>query len=133
VTAAAHPPEAALRHGNAYLAPTHAATAARPRMRLLGFKPLIRSTLRGFIDIELGIGLQITEASLHVSHGKAWVGLPSKPVLDADGRHLVQNGKKQYRAILAWRNKRLSDAFSRAVVALVIERHPGALDDGGVP
>jgi len=101
--------------------------------RLLGFKPLIRSTLRGFIDIELGIGLQITEASLHVSHGKAWVGLPSKPVLDADGRHLVQNGKKQYRAILAWRNKRLSDAFSRAVVALVIERHPGALDDGGVP
>jgi hypothetical protein len=126
----ARPSEGELRRGEAATW-GRPPSSDRPRMRLLTFKPFVKNSLRGFIDIELGIGLQITEASLHVSHGKVWVSLPSKPMLDADGRHLVRNGKKQYWPMLAWRDKRLADTFSKAVVALVIERHPGALDDDG--
>jgi hypothetical protein len=105
--------------------------AERPRMKLLSFKPHVKNTLRGFVDLELGIGLQIPECSLHVKNGRAWVGVPVKPMVDADGRHMVgQTGKKLYRPVLAWRDKRLSDAFDKAVIKLVLEKHPGALDGG---
>jgi hypothetical protein len=104
----------------------------KPHMRLVSFKPLLKGTLRGFAHIELPIGLCITDCPVLVSNGKAWATPPSKPVLDRDGRHVEVNGKRQYAPILEWRDRDLADRFGAAVVALVREAHPDALD-GGAP
>jgi hypothetical protein len=48
-------------------------------------------------------------------------------VLDTNGQQIVTNGKKQFSALLAWRTRELSDAFSTKLVSLVRERYPGAL------
>jgi hypothetical protein len=103
----------------------------QPRMKLLGFKPFPKSTLRGFIDVELGIGLQIVGLTLHLTNGHAWVGLPSKPILNEEGRHVAgADGKRPYAAILSWRDRKLGDAFGKQVIALVVAEHPDALDGG---
>jgi hypothetical protein len=102
------------------------------RMKLLEFKPLVKNSLRDFIDLELAIGLQIRGATLHVTDGRPWVGLPSRPMMQPDGKPVINqaNGKPAYQPILNWRSKALSEAFSRAVVKLVLEQHPSALDGG---
>jgi hypothetical protein len=64
------------------------------------------------------------------SGGRVWASLPSKPVLDREGRQAVVDGRKQYVAILRWPNRDLADRWSDAVVALVRKTDPGALDDG---
>lgn len=93
----------------------------RPWMRLLSFKPYRKNTLRGYVDVELGIGLQITGLTLHGDSGERWIGMPSKPVLDTDGRHVAgPDGKKPWAKILSWRDRRLGDAFGKAVVALAL-------------
>jgi hypothetical protein len=90
----------------------------------------VKNTLRGFIDIELGIGLQIKGATLHVTEGRAWIGVPSRSMMGSDGQTIINqaNGKPAYPAILGWRSKVLADAFGKAVVRLLVEQHPDALD-----
>src|SRR5262245_1960083 len=99
----------------------------RRRMRLLSFRPLLRGALRGFACVELPIGLKIKDVPILISNGKAWASLPAKPVLGQDGKHVEVSEKKQYAAILEWRNRQLSDGFSNAVVAAVRASHPDAL------
>ena len=101
------------------------------RMRLISFKPLTKGSLRGFANVELPNGLRITDCPVLVSgNGKAWATLPSKPVLDRDGRHAKPDGKPQYAAILEWKTRDLSDGFSTAVIELIRAKHPDALDGG---
>jgi hypothetical protein len=102
------------------------------RTKLLGFKPFVRSTLRGFVDVELGIGLQIKGATLHVTSGKSWIGLPSRPMVGPDGKPIVieATGKPPCQPILGWRYKALSEALSNAVAKLILEQHPDAFDGG---
>jgi hypothetical protein len=123
------PGESELRRGEAATWGTPSAPS-RPTMRLLNWKPLVRNSLRGFVDIELPIGLVIYEIPVLTSHGKRWASLPSKPVLDRDGKHVETNGKKQYVPILEWRSRELSDAFSTRIVELVRATHPDAFDGG---
>jgi hypothetical protein len=103
----------------------------RPKAKLMEWRPMRKNTLRGFAVIELPSGLVIRDISIHEKGGKYWAGLPSRPVLDADGRHVSNHaGHKQYTALLGWRDRDLADRFSAAVVELVRAAHPGALDDG---
>jgi hypothetical protein len=102
-------------------------------MRLISWKPLVKNSLRGFATVELPIGLKIVDCPVLVSNGKAWASLPTKPVLDRDGKHVKPDGKPQYSAILEWKSRGLADRFSEAVVELVRQTHPGDLDDGGAP
>lgn len=108
------------------------AELGRPRMSLEAFRPLAKGALRGFATVRLPIGLTIADIPVCVSHGKAWAALPSKPVLDRDGRHVEENGKRKYAPILQWSDRGTSDRWSAAVVALVRQQYPDALDDGGV-
>ena len=62
------------------------------------------------------------------SHGKAWATVPSKPVLDRDGKQVEVSGKRQYAPILEWRDRDLADRFSVAVVALVEAEHHEAFE-----
>jgi hypothetical protein len=106
---------------------------SRPKIRLISWKPLVKNSLRGFATVELPIGLKIVDCPVLVSNGKAWASLPTKPVLDRDGKHLKPDGKPQYSAILEWKSRDLADRFSEAVVELVRQTHPGDLDDGSAP
>ncbi|HEX3410311.1 MAG TPA: hypothetical protein VHT00_01220 [Stellaceae bacterium] len=101
------------------------------RMRLVGFKPVVKNSLRGFCAIELPCGLIIEDIPLNLSHGKPWAALPSKPVLDRDGRQVETGGKKQYASLLRWNSRELGERWSQAVVELVRQHHPEALDERG--
>jgi hypothetical protein len=88
--------------------------------------------LRGFATVELPIGLKLVDCPVLVSNGKAWVNLPSKPVLDRDGLQKTDvRGKPAYAAILEWRSRDLSERFSEAVITAIRQRHPDAVDGGG--
>jgi hypothetical protein len=105
----------------------------RPRLRLISFKPIRKNSLLGFASVELPIGLRITDIPVLTSNGKRWAALPSKPVLGADGKQVEVSGKRQYAAILEWRDRELSNRFSAAVVDAVQAEHPEAFDGEAPP
>lgn len=99
-------------------------------MTLEGFKPLRKGSLIGFASVKLPIGLVITDIPICTSHGKSWAALPSKLMVDRDGQPMVDSaGKRKYVPILSWSDRETSNKWSEAVIALVNEAHPGALDD----
>jgi hypothetical protein len=103
-------------------------------MKLLGWKSLHRGSLRGFIDIEVEVGngrrLQILECSVHTGPNGPWVALPGKPQLDRDGNiRRKANGKPEYVSVLRWGDAQTRDRFSSAVIKLLREHYPHALDD----
>ena len=100
----------------------------RPRMQPEAFKPLVKGALRGFATVRLPIGLTIADIPVCESYGKAWAALPSKPILDRDGRYVEQDGKKHYAPILQWADRDTADRWSDAVVDLVRQHHPAVLD-----
>ena len=105
-----------------------AGAIARPKMRLVAFRPLRRNTLIGFCVVELPSGLVIRDISIREKNNKWWASLPSRPMLDADGRQITNHaGHKQYAALLGWRDRDLADRFSAAVVELVRAEHPGVI------
>jgi hypothetical protein len=99
-------------------------------MRLRNWRPCLRNTLRGFANVELPSGLQIDEIAVHVRRGRARASLPARPMLDTDGRHVVREGKPQYTTIMRWRTRELADRWSAAVIELVRQANPDALDGG---
>jgi hypothetical protein len=102
--------------------------APRARLlRLVGFKELRKGALLGFATIEIAPGLTIVDCPLQSSGGRVWCAPPAKPVLGSDGRQVETNGKKQYVAILRWRDRAMSDRFSDRIVELVRQQYPGAL------
>jgi hypothetical protein len=102
------------------------------RLRLVAWRPFVRGALHGFATVELPIGLKLVDCPVLVSKGEAWASLPSKPVLDRDGRQKTDvNGKPAYAAILEWRTRDLADRFAAAVVELVRRAHPDALGEAG--
>ena len=98
-------------------------------MRLVSFKLVGKGALIGFANIELPNGLKISDCPVLTSHGKAWATLPSKPVLDRDGKQIVVDGKRQYCSLLEWNSRDLSERFSQTLIELVRAKHPEALDD----
>ncbi len=108
-----------------------AAGADHPRMRLVSFKPLTKGALRGFATVQLPIGLTIEDCPVLVGTNGPWATLPGKPVIGRDGRQVNVGGKSQYAAILKWRDRELADRWSAAVVELVRQHHPDALEPDG--
>lgn len=99
-------------------------------MRLLEWRPTRRNTLCGFIVVELPSGLIIHDIAIHKKGGRWWASLPARPVLDAEGRHVLNHaGQKQYAAFLRWRDRGLADVFSARLTELVRATHPGDFDD----
>jgi hypothetical protein len=94
-------------------------TAQRPRtIALVAWRPFVKGALRGFATVELPIGLKLVDCPVLVSAGKTWVSLPSKPVLDRDGRQKI--------AMLDWRSRELSERFSQAVARAIRQLCPRA-------
>jgi hypothetical protein len=95
---------------------------------LLDWRPFRRGTLRGFITAELRSGLIIHEISVFAMNGKAQCALPSKPLLDREGRAVLDaSGKRRYAEIIAFSSKETRDHFSAAIIAALLAAHPEAL------
>ena len=95
------------------------------RMRLVSWRPLRQGGLLGFATVELPIGLHINECPVLNGAEGVWASLPAKPQLDREGRRRMGfDGKPVWQDVLAWRSRRLQQAFSDRVVALVREAHP---------
>ena len=98
-------------------------------MKLVEWRPMRKNTLHGFAVVEMPSGLVIRDVSIHQKSGKWWASLPSRPMLDSDGRQVVNHaGHKQYAAVLGWRDRDLADRFSAAAVDLIRAEHPADLD-----
>jgi hypothetical protein len=104
----------------------------RPRATaLIAWRPLVKGALRGFATVELPIGLKLVDCPVFVSSGKAWVSLPSKPVLDRDGRQKIDvNEKPACVPLLESRSRGLRERFSEAVLAAIRQVYPGAIGEG---
>jgi hypothetical protein len=93
-------------------------------MRIGDWQPMLRATLRGFLSVEV-MGLRIRDCHVHFSHGKAWVGLPSKVQVDRDGvAKRDAGGKLLYVPVVEFRTKELFSRFRAAVVELLLAEHP---------
>jgi hypothetical protein len=106
-------------------------TPAKPKMRIISGKKVVKGTLRFVCKIGLPFGggeLEIADVMVFSSPGKSWASLPSKPVLDSGVHETDENGKKAYAPFIEWSSKELRDRFSAAVVELVQAAHPDALD-----
>jgi hypothetical protein len=125
------PSQADLRGGEAATWGAKPASPIRPKMRLISWKPLVKNSLRGFAEFEFPSGLRLIACPVLVSHGRAWVSLPSKPVLDQTGyQKRAINGKPVYVPVVQWRDRDLQARFSAAAIELIRVAHPGGL--GGV-
>ena len=76
-----------------------------PRMRLVSWKALVKGTLRGFATVELPIELNLVDCPIFVGPNGPWAALPSKPVLDCEGRQARPSGKPQFAPVDEWRNR----------------------------
>jgi hypothetical protein len=96
------------------------------RLRLLGWRRLRQGKLYGFVNVELPIGLQVFDVPvLRGQDGQPWAALPTKPQVDRDGHQRHDGtGKAAYARVVAWRSRRLEQAFSQRVVDLVRRAHP---------
>lgn len=104
--------------------------AARPagQFRLLRFRKVAKGFLAGFCDVELSNGLQLVDLLVIAKGGKAWVNLPSKARVLADGVVARDaGGRVVYDSVARWNSRRVGEAFSARVIALIDERHPGVL------
>jgi hypothetical protein len=99
------------------------------QMRLMNWRALRQGKLYGFADVELPIGLRINQCALLEGAEGVWASLPTRPELDRDGAlRLGANGARVYQAVNEWRSRRLREAFSERVVALVRQAYPHDLE-----
>ncbi len=61
--------------------------AARPQAAavVLTARRIEKNSLRGFFDLRLPSGLVLRGCSLHLSHGRWWIGMPAQSYTKNDG------------------------------------------------
>jgi hypothetical protein len=98
---------------------------------LLDWRPVRKNSLRGYAKILLGRALMVDDVAVHVTNGRGWASLPSKPVI-IGGVHAIdpKTGKPGWKPNLEWTSDTARYRFSDSVVRAVLESHPGALEDG---
>jgi hypothetical protein len=62
----------------------------------------------------------LLDCSLHESGNRRWIGLPSKPQLDKDGRHRVdERGKRLYSPCIEIPDRKTEERFQAAALVAV--------------
>ena len=94
------------------------------------WRPLVRNTLRGFAQIEIKeLRLRVYDIAIHEKDGRRWAQLPAKPQI-RDGTLVTgDDGRVQYYPVMSFDTREVADAFSRAVIAAVLEHSPRAFDE----
>lgn len=96
-------------------------------LRLVDFRAVTKNTLRGFATFEFPNGMVIHDMPAHTKNGKSWVSFPAAPQIDG-GQVKMFEGRPQYKRIIEWRDRALSDRFAEAAVALINREKPGVLE-----
>jgi hypothetical protein len=96
-------------------------------LRLRDFRAVTKKTLRGFATFEFPNGMVIHDMPAHTKNGKAWVAFPASPQIE-NGTVKILDGKAQYKKLIEWRDRSLSDRFSETAVAVIRRDKPGVLD-----
>ena len=110
----------------------HGLAEERPRVRVSDYRRVVKNTLRGFTTVELPIGLRIHDVAVHQRGGTAWASFPAVPQLES-GMQRIVDGKPQYKRVIEWTSRTLSDGFSAAVISELRRQYPDALDAEGAP
>ena len=88
-------------------------------MKCIKFKDMKKGALLGFADLEMDSGMIINECTLLESNGSRWVSPPGKPQIDKDKQVVFKDGKMQYTAVIAFRDKAVRDKWSAAAVVAI--------------
>jgi hypothetical protein len=82
---------------------------------------------------QLSMGPNLVDCPILIGPNGPCASLPSNPQVDKDSHQKTDaNGKRAFEPVLEWRDRGLGDRSSAAVVVLVRQSHPDALD-AGVP
>jgi hypothetical protein len=95
-----------------------------PPVTISDWKPLTRSTLRGFLTAHLPSGMNLHHISVHYRDGTWWVSPAGKPLLGADGTALRDaDNKIRYAPIVSF-EKAARQRFSNAIIEALRRAHP---------
>lgn len=98
--------------------------------KLIDWRPLSRSTLRGFAKVQFGSGLIVCEVAIHVAGSRAWASPPSRPWLK-DNAVVVDDatGKPKWQPLLDFSTHGVRSAWSKQVLSAVRVAHPEVFAD----
>ncbi len=106
-------------------------TSLKPRAALFEiteWRPVSKNTLCGFATVKQPSGMIVADISVHVRDGKSWASPPFKPILDRDGRQMVDaSGKSRWSPVVTFIDRSTQAAWSDAVIAALRSAHPKAL------
>jgi hypothetical protein len=106
-------------------------------MKILKWKKFARGTMRGFLDLELtvenGRTLEVYEWVVHVNERGSWISPPGRPQIDKDGnlRKLPGKTRPEYAVMMKWSDDETRNHFNRAVLKILLEQYPDALEANG--
>ena len=124
-----HPSEPQLRRAEALSGPRPGAAPPHPRLRLLDWRPIGKGAVIGRARVLLRNGLEISDIGLFAKDGRIWAHLPAQQQRDGNGRPITDDrGKSKYVSSIRWSTKELQDGFSRALIDVLREQFPDALD-----
>jgi hypothetical protein len=86
------------------------------------WRAVTKNSLQGFCVLTLSpSGIVLRDCALHERDGKRWVSLPSRPQLDAEGRHRKDpaTGKALWLPVVEIRGKDQRERFQRAALIAV--------------
>jgi hypothetical protein len=79
-------------------------------VKIENFKPHVKNTLFGFIDVTLPSGLTICGVTLHSKDGRRWCGLPAR-------EYLKDDGTKAWLLVVKFASRQIADKFRDEVFA----------------
>jgi hypothetical protein len=87
-----------------------AASDAHLRVEVLAFKPHVKNTMKGWLDLALpAVGLKLLGCTLHEKNGSRWIGLPAREYQD--------NGVRRWAPIVDTLSKEAREALQKAALA----------------
>jgi hypothetical protein len=99
-----------------------AADARVSALEIENFKPYVKNTLFGFVDVRLPSGLIICGVTLHRKDGSRWCGMPAK-------EYVKEDGTKSWLPVVKFASRPVADKF-RDEVLLAFDESAAAIGQG---
>jgi hypothetical protein len=92
-------------------------------IQIVDFRKYQKNSLQGFVTLLFtGPGIQIKDATYHVSEGKRWISLPAKPYQD-------DQGTMKYSYIVSFPDKKIYAAFQQQALK-ALDEHLSSNQEG---
>jgi hypothetical protein len=79
-------------------------------VKIENFKPHVKNTLFGFVDVTLPSGLTICGVTLHRKDERRWCGLPAR-------EYVKDDGTKAWLPVVKFASRHVADSFRDEVLA----------------